>query len=105
MENLFEGADYLFRVFAENKVGASQKAAELQIPIRAKMPYGKNWAASSINDRATRFAPIAVFKKKKKKIGKIQAGKKTFIVHLAIADMWQYGGGTGESIKKIFKIS
>ena len=42
MENLFEGADYLFRVFAENKVGASQKAAELQIPIRAKMPYGKN---------------------------------------------------------------
>ncbi len=40
--NLFEGADYLFRVFAENKVGPSLKPAELEVPIRAKMPYGKS---------------------------------------------------------------
>ena len=47
-ENLFEGADYLFRVFAENKVGPSQKPAELQIPIRAKMPYGNYCQTQSV---------------------------------------------------------
>ena len=39
--NLFEGADYYFRVFAENAVGPSQKPAELEAPIKAKLPYGK----------------------------------------------------------------
>ena len=39
--NLFEGGDYVFRVFAENRVGPSLKAAELDKPVRAKMPFGK----------------------------------------------------------------
>lgn len=38
--NLFEGATYSFRVFAENKVGPSQTAAELDQPCTAKMPFG-----------------------------------------------------------------
>jgi len=36
---LFEGCDYLFRVFAENQAGLSQPS-ELEKPITAKMPYG-----------------------------------------------------------------
>ena len=40
-ENLFEGADYLFRVFAENKVGPSLKAAEMDTTVKAKMPFGE----------------------------------------------------------------
>ena len=39
--NLFEGAQYLIRVFAENKVGPSKEAAELDMPCKAKMPFGK----------------------------------------------------------------
>ena len=39
--NLFEGGEYLFRVFAENKVGPSVKAAELATPCKAKMPFGE----------------------------------------------------------------
>ena len=39
--NLFEGSDYYFRVFAENQVGMSLKAAELSTPCKAKMPFGK----------------------------------------------------------------
>ena len=39
--NLIEGADYIFRVFAINKVGLSKEAAELTQPCRAKMPYGE----------------------------------------------------------------
>ena len=35
------GTDYVFRVFAENKVGPSLTAAELDKPCRAKMPFGK----------------------------------------------------------------
>ena len=39
--NLFEGAEYTVRVYAENKVGPSHKAAELDSPCRAKMPFGE----------------------------------------------------------------
>ena len=39
---LFEGCDYIFRVFAENQAGLSQPC-ELDKPIKAKMPYG--WLA------------------------------------------------------------
>jgi len=38
--NLFEGVDYLFRVYAVNKVGPSREAAELDQPCKAKMPFG-----------------------------------------------------------------
>ena len=40
-EGLFEGASYLFRVFAENKVGPSLQAAETTSPQKAKLPFGK----------------------------------------------------------------
>ena len=36
---LFEGCDYMFRVFAENPAGLSQPC-ELDKPITARMPYG-----------------------------------------------------------------
>jgi len=36
---LFEGCDYLFRVFAENQAGLSQPC-ELDKPIKARTPYG-----------------------------------------------------------------
>ena len=39
-KNLYEGAEYFFRVFAENKVGPSLKAAEMEHPAKAKMPFG-----------------------------------------------------------------
>jgi Fibronectin type III domain len=39
--NLFEGVDYLFRVYAVNKVGPSREPAELDQPCKAKMPFGK----------------------------------------------------------------
>ena len=39
--NLFEGVDYHFRVFAENKAGLSAIALETEKPITAKMPFGK----------------------------------------------------------------
>jgi len=37
---LFEGSDYMFRVFAENPAGLSQPS-ELDKPITARMPYGQ----------------------------------------------------------------
>jgi len=37
---LFEGFEYLFRVFAENQAGLS-KPCELDKPITARMPYGQ----------------------------------------------------------------
>jgi len=37
---LFEGCEYLFRVFAENQAGLSQPC-ELDKPITARMPYGQ----------------------------------------------------------------
>jgi len=36
---LFEGCDYMFRVFAENQAGLSQPA-EVDKPITARIPYG-----------------------------------------------------------------
>ena len=36
---LFEGCDYMFRVFAENPAGLSQPC-EVDKPITARMPYG-----------------------------------------------------------------
>ena len=36
---LFEGTDYLFRVFAENKIGLSDPTTTKE-PVTAKMPYG-----------------------------------------------------------------
>jgi len=36
---LFEGCDYMFRVFAENQAGLSQPC-ETEKPITARMPYG-----------------------------------------------------------------
>ena len=38
--NLFEGVDYLFRVYAVNKLGPSKDAAQLAQPCKAKMPFG-----------------------------------------------------------------
>ena len=38
---LFEGCDYMFRVFAENQAGLSQPG-ETDKPITAKMPYGQS---------------------------------------------------------------
>jgi hypothetical protein len=38
--NLFEGIDYIFRVYAVNKVGPSKEAALLERPCKAKMPFG-----------------------------------------------------------------
>ena len=40
-DNLFEGAEYYFRVYAENKAGPSTQPAELSQPCKAKMPFGK----------------------------------------------------------------
>jgi len=37
---LFEGCDYMFRVFAENQAGLSQPC-ETDKPITARMPYGQ----------------------------------------------------------------
>ena len=37
---LFEGCDYMFRVFAENQAGLSQPG-ETDTPITARMPYGQ----------------------------------------------------------------
>ena len=39
--NLFEGVDYHFRLFAENKAGLSATALETEKPVTAKMPFGK----------------------------------------------------------------
>ena len=39
--NLYEGAEYYFRVFAENKAGTSRTGAELTQSCKAKMPFGK----------------------------------------------------------------
>jgi len=36
---LFEGCEYMFRVFAENQAGLSQPC-QLDKPITARMPYG-----------------------------------------------------------------
>ena len=36
---LFEGSQYMFRVFAENQAGLSQPC-ELDKPITARIPYG-----------------------------------------------------------------
>ena len=38
--NLFEGAEYCFRVYAENKAGPCAKPVELSQPCKAKMPFG-----------------------------------------------------------------
>ena len=38
---LFEGCDYMFRVFAENQAGLSQPC-ETDKPITARMPYGQS---------------------------------------------------------------
>lgn len=38
--NLFEGAEYFFRVYAENKAGPCTKPVELNQPCKAKMPFG-----------------------------------------------------------------
>ena len=38
---LYEGHDYYFRVYAENKIG-SGPPAELIQPITAKLPYGRS---------------------------------------------------------------
>lgn len=38
--SLFEGDEYYFRVFAENKAGPSATAVELSQPCKAKMPFG-----------------------------------------------------------------
>jgi len=38
---LYEGSDYIFRVYAVNKIGQSKEAAESDRPCRAKMPFGK----------------------------------------------------------------
>jgi len=38
---LFEGCEYMFRVFAENQAGLSPPC-ELDKPITAKMPYGQS---------------------------------------------------------------
>lgn len=37
---LFEGVDYMFRVFAENPAGLSSPC-ETEKPIRARIPFGK----------------------------------------------------------------
>jgi titin len=39
--NLFEGVEYLFRVYAVNKIGPSREPGELDRPCKAKMPFGK----------------------------------------------------------------
>lgn len=39
VQNLSEGNEYYFRVFAENKIGASQPL-EMDKPVKIKSPYG-----------------------------------------------------------------
>ena len=38
--NLIEGIDYLFRVYAVNRVGPCRDSGELDRPQKAKMPFG-----------------------------------------------------------------
>jgi len=49
LENLVEGAEYKFRVSAENAVGVG-KPSEPTSPITAKDPYGKTTVSLSLSD-------------------------------------------------------
>ena len=40
--NLFEGSEYVFRVYSANMIGQCKKPAELERPCKAKMPFGKS---------------------------------------------------------------
>jgi len=54
---LFEGSDYMFRVFAENQAGLSQPC-ELDKPITARMPYGQSTFQPSYIDNIILFSLI-----------------------------------------------